>query len=92
MIGFVFTAEWYDDGKDAAIHEALVEISERVQTAAKKRDLLSYLSMTFANKAQNVMRSYGVDNVKRMKDTAARYDPEGLFQNLQNGGFLLRNA
>jgi FAD/FMN-containing dehydrogenase len=38
------------------------------------------------------MRSYGEDNVEKLKDVAAKYDPDGVFQQLQNDGFLLRKV
>lgn len=65
---------------------------ETVQSLAKEKGLdLDFLCMSFASASQKVLRSYGADNVKRMQDTAAKYDPEGVFQELQNDGFLLRN-
>lgn len=41
--------------------------------------------------SQRVLGSYGAENIKRMQEAAAKYDPEGVFQKLQYGGFLLRN-
>ena len=67
-------------------------MSEKVQCLAKERGLLlDYKCMTFATASQKVLGSYGAENIKRMHDVAAKYDPEGVFQKLQNDGFLLRN-
>lgn len=67
-------------------------MAERVQTLAGERGLLlDYKCMTFAAASQKVLRGYGTSNVQRLQETAARYDPAGVFQELQNGGFLLRN-
>ncbi|KAH8698581.1 hypothetical protein BGW36DRAFT_426282 [Talaromyces proteolyticus] len=41
--------------------------------------------------SQKILRSYTVENVKKMLDAAAKYDPECVFQKLQHDGFLLRN-
>jgi hypothetical protein len=92
--GWVFTAEWLGlDDEDAAIHKAVCTISERTKGLARDRDLLlDFILPTFAGKKQNVMRSYGEDNVRKMKEVAAKYDPDGVFQKLQNDGFLLRKA
>lgn len=68
-------------------------VTQTVQALAEKRSLLlSYLSMSFANSSQEVLRSYGAENVKEMQRTAAKYDPDGVFQKLQNDGFLLRSV
>jgi hypothetical protein len=47
--------------------------------------------MNFARGSQNVLASYGAENVRRMQEAVTKYDPEGVFQRLQNGGFLLRD-
>lgn len=68
-------------------------VTQTVQALAEKRSLLlSYLSMSFANSSQEVLRSYGAENVKEMQGAAAKYDPDGVFQKLQNDGFLLRSV
>lgn len=92
-IGWVFTAEWPMDGSDdAVVQKAVDTMGENVQSLAKRKGLLlDFLCMSFATGSQKVLRSYGADNVKRMQDTAAKYDCEGVFQRLQNNGFLLHN-
>lgn len=92
--GWVFTAEWLGlDEEDAAIHEAVSSIVERTQELARERGLLlDFILSNFSGKKQNVMRSYGDDNVEKLKEVAAKYDPDGVFQKLQNDGFLLRNV
>lgn len=93
IIGWVFTAEWPKDGSDdAAARKAVETMAESVQSLAKKQGLLlDFMCMSFATGSQKVLRSYGADNVKRMQDTAAKYDPDGVFQRMQNNGFLLHN-
>ncbi|PYI05444.1 6-hydroxy-D-nicotine oxidase [Aspergillus sclerotiicarbonarius CBS 121057] len=90
---WVFTCEWPKDGSDdAAAQKAVDTMSEKVQSLAKAKGvLLDYKSMTFATASQKVLGSYGVENIKRMQEAAAKYDPNGVFQKLQNGGFLLCN-
>lgn len=92
LIGWVFTCEWPKDGDDVAAQSAIDTMSEKVQNLAKERELLlDFKCMSFATASQKVLGSYGADNVKRMQEVAAKYDPEGVFQKLQNGGFLLRD-
>ncbi|KAI2997857.1 hypothetical protein CBS147346_8479 [Aspergillus niger] len=64
--------------------------SDFVQCLAKtKGTLLDFKYMTFDTGSQKVLGSYGAENIKLMQEVAAKYDPEGVFQKLQNGGFLL---
>lgn len=90
----MFTCSWPKDGSDdIAAQKVVNSMAQEVQAlAGEKGLLLEYLSMSFANASQKVLRSYGADNVKRLQEAAAKYDPEGVFQKLQNDGFLLRNS
>lgn len=47
--------------------------------------------MNDAGPTQTVLESYGTENLKKMRDVAAKYDPYGVFQELENDGVLLRN-
>lgn len=90
--GWVFTCEWPRDRDDAAAQRAADIMAQNVQELAREKGLLlGFLCMSFASSSQDVLRSYGADNVKRIQDAAAKYDPEGVFQKFQNDGFLLRN-
>lgn len=89
---WVFTCEWPKDGDDTAAQSAVDTMSEKVQYLAKERGLLlEFKCMSFATASQKVLGSYGAENIKRMQQVAAKYDPEEVFQKLQNGGFLLRD-
>lgn len=41
---------------------------------------------------QNPLASYGNETLEKLKEIAGKYDPEGVFQTLQNGGWLLSMA
>lgn len=72
--------------------KALGFLEERVEALAREMGLLlDYKCANFATGHQKVLRSYGADNLRRLQEVAAKYDPEGVFQKLQNGGFLLRD-
>lgn len=90
----MFTCEWPNgtDEVNAAARDAVHAMVEGVKKTAKSRGLLlDYLCANFASSSQNVLGSYGADNVERAKAVAAKYDEDGVFQKLQNGGFLLRD-
>jgi hypothetical protein len=65
-------------------------LSYRIRNVAEsmhgKADLI-YLN--YADPSQNSLGSYGIDNVNFMRDVAAKYDPDGVFQTRIPGGFKL---
>ncbi|KAI1095732.1 hypothetical protein F5B19DRAFT_440755 [Rostrohypoxylon terebratum] len=48
-----------------------------------------WLYMNYASPDQEVLQSYGPDNVRKMKEAAIKYDPKGVFQRLCPGGFKI---
>ena len=64
-----------------------------VQQLAQDEGLfLDFLCMSFASARQKVIRGYGPNCVEKLSQAARKYDPDQLFQNLQNGGFLIRES
>jgi hypothetical protein len=45
--------------------------------------------LCYSDGSQNPLASYGHENVKKMKEVAAKYDPEQVFQKLVPGGFKI---
>lgn len=62
---------------------------EDVRTFAGKDGLSDWVYLGYAEASQNVLEGYGPDNVQRIKEAAAKYDPEGVFQKLCPGGFKI---
>ncbi|KAI1275439.1 hypothetical protein F5Y07DRAFT_400433 [Xylaria sp. FL0933] len=90
---WVFTAEWPEDDQDEVARQAVSTMVNAVQDLARgSGHLLEYLCMNFADSTQDVLSSYGLANLQFLRDVAAQYDPEGVFQNFQNDGFLLRKV
>ncbi|XDG05870.1 hypothetical protein ABKA04_005485 [Annulohypoxylon sp. FPYF3050] len=48
-----------------------------------------WLYMNYASPDQEVLQSYGPENVRKMKEAAIKYDPRGVFQRLCLGGFKI---
>ncbi|KAK2598780.1 hypothetical protein N8I77_012167 [Diaporthe amygdali] len=90
---WVFTAEWPQDlPGGSAIEQAHNELLQAVEKLAKDKGVfLDFICPSFAGAEQNVLRGFGEDNVRKLKEVSHKYDPEGVFQKLQNNGFLLRN-
>jgi hypothetical protein len=51
--------------------------------------LFEWCYLNYADKSQDPIGSYGEGNVKLLREAAARYDPEGVFQTLCPGGFKI---
>jgi hypothetical protein len=51
--------------------------------------LLEWRYLNYADKSQDPLATYGEANLKLMREAAAKYDPDGVFQRLCPGGFKL---
>ncbi|KAI0171913.1 hypothetical protein GGR52DRAFT_447046 [Hypoxylon sp. FL1284] len=66
---------------------------EAVRRYAAQLDALAdWVYMNYADASQDVLASYGPDNVRKMRDVAARYDPQQVFQKLCPGGEKISNV
>lgn len=48
-----------------------------------------WLHLNYASPDQAVLEGYGRENVRRIREAAAKYDPDGVFQRLCSGGFKI---
>jgi len=62
------------------------------QLAKAKGLLLPYIFQNDANEVQNPLTSYGIENLRKLKEASREYDPEQVFQRLQFGGFKVSGA
>ncbi|GKU03201.1 fad containing protein [Fusarium langsethiae] len=53
---------------------------------------LEWTYLNYADKSQNPLGSYGPENIRKMKDAAAKYDPGQVFQKLVPGGFKISDV
>lgn len=86
-------AEWSNSADDAQVHSALLQIGDYIKVQSQAKGL--YDPFIFANVAahnQNVLASYGWKNLNFLRGVSRRYDPTGVFQRLQNGGFLVSRS
>ncbi|KAI0882026.1 uncharacterized protein GGS22DRAFT_196179 [Annulohypoxylon maeteangense] len=90
---FTSTIQWQDESNDEQALAAIQALGDSVISASKKHGAdLPFRFMNDANHAQNVLASYGSANLERLRSISKQYDPQQMFQNLQNGGFLLSKA
>ncbi|RVX75582.1 hypothetical protein B0A52_00935 [Exophiala mesophila] len=84
---------WTDAADDSRILKANSNIVKRSDALAKQRNLYEdYLYMNYASQFQAVIPSYGSSNQQKLKQIATKYDPTGVYQNLQPGYFKLNGA
>lgn len=57
--------------------------------AAEKGKLMDLVFMNDSHSLQTPIASYGAASVAFLRACSKEYDPEGVFQRLQNSGFLL---
>lgn len=76
-----------DDQK--AIGQAkMVAWVDDMESYAKSLDsLVDWKYVNYADVTQDPLSSYGADNIAKMKEAAAKYDPEGVFQSRVPGGY-----
>ncbi|KAF1846875.1 putative FAD-binding oxidoreductase [Cucurbitaria berberidis CBS 394.84] len=81
---------WWHEEDDHKAYSLSKAIMDRVNQAANKaNDSLDYVFMNDASQDQNVISSYGRDNVISMKKVQEKYDSTKAFQELVRGGFKL---
>ncbi|KAI6081893.1 hypothetical protein F4821DRAFT_264456 [Hypoxylon rubiginosum] len=61
------------------------------EIAKDMEELLDFVFMNDDSPTQTVLDSYGTENLEKMRVASAKYDPDGVFQTLQNYGVLPRN-
>lgn len=81
---------WTSPLDDLPILQANMNLVNRINARARGMNLeVPFLYMNYASQFQDVIHSYGSANVHRLRTVAKWYDPDGIFQALQPGGFKL---
>lgn len=62
------------------------------ELGASRGSAVDFVYLNDASRDQNPLASYGAENLSRLRAISREYDPEQVFQKLQNGGFLLSRA
>jgi hypothetical protein len=75
------------------VRNVAISTTEKWEELGKARGShLAFKYMNDASRDENPLASYPAANLARLKSIAATYDPAGVFQTLQNGGFLLSKS
>ncbi|KAK0634296.1 hypothetical protein B0T17DRAFT_486116 [Bombardia bombarda] len=87
---FTLNVNWKNAADDTVAQAAAASLHAKIkQLAIDEGVKLNYLFMNDANKAQDVLSSYGGANVNRLRMVQKMYDKAEVFQRLVPGGFKL---
>ncbi|KAL4892375.1 hypothetical protein BDV59DRAFT_208689 [Aspergillus ambiguus] len=85
-----FAFRWEDSADDMRILRSITNLINRVNVRTHATGLYEpFLYMNYASGFQDVLESYGTENLNRLKDISRKYDPDQVFQTLQRGYFKL---
>ncbi|KAJ5023501.1 hypothetical protein PSV08DRAFT_353703 [Bipolaris maydis] len=84
---------WSDAADDERIEAFALRVKRRASAAALAAGKATdYIYMNYAGPTQDVIASYGAENKARLLEIASKYDPTGVFQTREPGGFKLEGA
>ncbi|KAI4660763.1 uncharacterized protein J4E79_005331 [Alternaria viburni] len=86
----LFYLSWTDEKDDKVVLKAAQDfLSASVAMAKELGAYNDYMYMPYSSPYQPVISGYGAQNVARLNKVSKKYDPTGMFQNLQPGYFKL---
>lgn len=87
---FLITVSWNDTADDKDISDAataaLKEVERYTQEVGAAND---WIYLNYAGRTQDVIKSYGPQNVAKLRAASKKYDPEQVFQKLVPGGYKI---
>ncbi|RAK71049.1 FAD-binding oxidoreductase [Aspergillus fijiensis CBS 313.89] len=87
---FLARADWKHAQDEDRVRQAIRSIVDAAEAAAKEHGVyLPYKYSNYAARDQDPLAGYGAENMRRLGEVARKYDPDAVFQMLQNGGWLL---
>ena len=86
MLVLLVSASWALASDDEAIMTAAQNIITSVNNTAHQLGLgHRYINQNYASPAGNVFWGYGEENLEKLREVSRKYDPTGVFENLQPG-------
>ncbi|KAI1169675.1 6-hydroxy-D-nicotine oxidase [Nemania sp. FL0916] len=90
---WAFVSQWDSPTNDTRAQQAIDELYQGMQKVSREQEQwLDFVFMNEGKGTQDVLGSYGEANVQKMQKVQSKHDPEKVFQNLQNDGYLLRKV
>lgn len=79
---------WQDAADDDVVRNVSIATTKQWQRGSE----IGFLFMNDCSRDQDPLAQYGADNVAKLKAISRKYDPDQVFQSLQNNGVLLRKV
>ncbi|KAE8156552.1 hypothetical protein BDV40DRAFT_305962 [Aspergillus tamarii] len=90
LTNILLTSTWTDEADDEEVALVLGKLGAAIEDLSREHGKFqSFRYMNYAHQRQDVIASFGEKNKTFLKEVAAKYDPNGVFQRLQVGGFKL---
>jgi hypothetical protein len=84
---------WKHEKDDEVVFNLINRISDMVVEEGKRRVLCKeFKYMNYGSASQDVLKGYGEESYKRLKEIAMKYDPDQVFQKLMPGYFKFGGA
>ncbi|KAI9711712.1 MAG: hypothetical protein M1820_001856 [Bogoriella megaspora] len=85
--------QWTDDANDDEARSQIRQLIESARSVAESSGhLLDFQFMNGASCMQSPLKSYGPERLASLRAASEKWDPDGVFQHLQQSGFLLYKA
>lgn len=85
--------QWEKDSEAELAQSKSEQLLQKVDSVASEMGLLlDFKFMNDASGLQSPLDGYGQKSISSLKAASQKWDPEGVFQKLQNGGFLLSKS
>ena len=82
------TTQWTSSADDSRILAATRSVISQVKAAAQKEGVASnFIYLNYASKEEDPIGGYGAASKSQLQAVSKKYDPKGLFQKAQPGGF-----
>lgn len=90
VVNVLLLSYWADKKDDERMTTFMKKALKRIEQNAETRgQLIPFIYWNYAFSHQDPLRSYGEENVRKLREASKKYDPKGLFQVACPGGFKL---
>ncbi|KAL4759688.1 FAD-binding oxidoreductase [Aspergillus foveolatus] len=84
------TAAYANQADDRLVQSVITDIVDEQRALLKRTGhLMDFIYLNYADISQDVLQSWGADNVAKLRAASDKYDPKGVFQKQVPGGFKI---
>lgn len=90
VVNVLLLTYWADKRDDERVTGFMQRALKRIEQNADARgQLVPYVYWNYAFSDQDALRSYGQENILKLREASKKYDTNGMFQTACPGGFKL---